>query len=205
MILMRSGEPRLTRVFCLCVFGCGVAQELRATNETLRTLQMQLEKAIHTPSPSSSTYKAIMETKDARISNLEREVALLERELQRRALPLPLRATSLTGDSALSGSAAALLLGSPATAATAAAALMAAVPPPPAPASLPGLQLAPPLPPPLPTIPPLPSLPLSLPQPFTVLTPVPMSHKHDTSFKRQVSFLLNNVQVRKDGKVTVIM
>lgn len=134
----------------MCVWLC---QELRATNETLRTLQMQLEKAIHTPSPSSSTYKAIMETKDARIATLEREVALLEREMQ--------RAIVRESGSAL------FLAGSPLV-----------------PFHTDALGA-----------PPLPLPPASLPPP----------PKHDTSFKRQVSFLLNNVQIRKDGKVTVIM
>lgn len=113
---------------------------------------MQLEKAIHTPSPSSSTYKAIMETKDARIATLEKEVALLEREIQR----------SIVRDS---GSA--LFLGSPLV-----------------PVATDAIG-----------VPPLPLPPV----------PIPPPPKHDTSFKRQVSFLLNNVQIRKDGKVTVIM
>lgn len=132
----------------LCVWLC---QELRATNETLRTLQMQLEKAIHTPSPSSSTYKAIMETKDARIATLEKEVALLEREIHR----------------SFRDSGSALFVGSPLV-----------------PVAMDATG-APPLP-----LPP---------------APIPPPPKHDTSFKRQVSFLLNNVQIRKDGKVTVIM
>lgn len=55
-------------------------QELRAANETLRTLQTQLELV---PSPSSSTIKVLMDTKDARIATLEREVNLLEREVER--------------------------------------------------------------------------------------------------------------------------
>lgn len=153
----RHGRRCLSDPCLLCVWLC---QELRATNETLRTLQMQLEKAIHTPSPSSSTYKAIMETKDARIANLEKEVALLERELQR----------TIVRDS---GSA--LLLGSPAPLVLAAPTDAIGAPPPP---------LSLPLQPVMPVLPP---------------------QKHDTSFKRQVSFLLNNVQIRKDGKVTVIM
>lgn len=164
-------HPRPTSLSpTLCVWLC---QELRATNETLRTLQMQLEKAIHTPSPSSSTYKAIMETKDARIATLEKEVALLEREIQRAML-------RESGSSLYLAT-----LGSP----------LVSAPPPPLPMvpSLP-LSLAMPLHMHLPPLPPLPA---------PITTPVP---KHtDTSFKRQVSFLLNNVQIRKDGKVSVIM
>lgn len=66
-------------------------QELRAANETLKTLQSQLELV---PSPSSSTVRILMDTKNARIATLEREVALLEREVHRLGggpppLPLP--------------------------------------------------------------------------------------------------------------------
>lgn len=57
-----------------------VVQELRAANETLRTLQKQLELV---PSPSSSTVRVLLDTKDARIATLEREVTLLEREVER--------------------------------------------------------------------------------------------------------------------------
>lgn len=55
-------------------------QELQAANETLRVLQSQLELV---PSPSSSTVKVLLDTKDARIATLEREVALLETEVDR--------------------------------------------------------------------------------------------------------------------------
>lgn len=55
-------------------------QELRAADETLRTLQVQLELV---PSPSSSTVKVLLDTKDARIATLEREVQVLEREVER--------------------------------------------------------------------------------------------------------------------------
>lgn len=55
-------------------------QELQAANETLRTLQSQLELV---PSPSSSTLHLLLDTKNARISTLEREVRLLEREVER--------------------------------------------------------------------------------------------------------------------------
>lgn len=55
-------------------------QELRAANETLKALQSQLELV---PSPSSSTVRILMDTKNARIATLEREVALLEREVER--------------------------------------------------------------------------------------------------------------------------
>lgn len=80
-----------------CIF-CLLIQELKATNETLRALQMQLEKAFHSQSsggPSNSTLTAILETKDARIATLEKEVSLLEHELDRlretgaRVSPLP--------------------------------------------------------------------------------------------------------------------
>lgn len=55
-------------------------QELQAANETLRTLQTQLELV---PSPSSSTVRVLLDTKDARIATLEREVRLLEGEVER--------------------------------------------------------------------------------------------------------------------------
>lgn len=55
-------------------------QELQAANETLRTLQNQLELV---PSPSSSTLNVLLDTKDARIATLEREVRLLEGEVER--------------------------------------------------------------------------------------------------------------------------
>lgn len=61
-------------------------QELKATNETLRALQMQLEKAFQNQNsggPTNSTLTAILETKDARITTLEKEVKLLEQELDR--------------------------------------------------------------------------------------------------------------------------
>lgn len=61
-----------------------VLQELQAANETLRTLQAQLELV---PSPSSSTIKVLLDTKDARIATLEREVHLLEQEVDRLAPP----------------------------------------------------------------------------------------------------------------------
>nr|CAI5831357.1 unnamed protein product [Callosobruchus analis] len=55
-------------------------QELQAANETLRTLQTQLELV---PSPSNSTMRVLLDTKDARIATLEREVRLLEGEVDR--------------------------------------------------------------------------------------------------------------------------
>lgn len=61
-------------------------QELKATNETLRALQLQLEKAFQNQNfggPTNSTLTAILETKDARIATLEKEVNLLEQELDR--------------------------------------------------------------------------------------------------------------------------
>lgn len=105
----------------LVTAGCSLfVQELQAANETLRTLQNQLELV---PSPSSSTVRVLLDTKDARIATLEREVRLLESEVER-----------LGGGTH---------------------------PPPPAPADSP----------------------MVLP------------------FKRQVSFLLNDVQIGKDGSV----
>lgn len=65
---------RVTAAFQLSV------QELRAANDTLRSLQSQLELV---PSPSSSTVRVLLDTKDARIATLEREVDLLEREVHR--------------------------------------------------------------------------------------------------------------------------
>lgn len=55
-------------------------QELQVANETLRVLQSQLELV---PSPSSSTVRVLLDTKDARIATLEREVILLESEVER--------------------------------------------------------------------------------------------------------------------------
>lgn len=110
-----------------------MVQELKATNETLKTLQKQLERALHGQTlqqlgPGTSTVTAILETKDARIANLEREVALLEAELPTRPSSSPLPAD-----------------------------------------------------------------------------PLLFYSKHDPSFKRQVSFLIDNVQVKKDGQMNFIM
>jgi len=64
-------------------------KELKSTNEALRALQLQLEKAYQSNlqstilNPPNSTLTAILETKDARIATLEKEVALLEQELDR--------------------------------------------------------------------------------------------------------------------------
>lgn len=69
----------------LCMFWLSI-QELKATNETLRALQLQLEKAFQNQNsggPTNSTLTAILETKDARIATLEKEVKLLEQELDR--------------------------------------------------------------------------------------------------------------------------
>lgn len=100
-------------------------QELQAANETLRTLQNQLELV---PSPSSSTLNVLLDTKDARIATLEREVRLLEGEVER------------LGGGTQPPSLAAVLTAEP-----------------------------------------------------TLALPMPL--------KRQVSFLLNNVQIGKDGSV----
>lgn len=75
------------------------------------------------PSPSSSTVRVLLDTKDARIATLEREVDLLEREVER---------------------------------------LGGGRPPPPT---------------------------------------APLEAPHVAPFKRQVSFLLNDVQIGKDGSV----
>lgn len=75
-------------------------QELQAANETLRTLQNQLELV---PSPSSSTLNVLLDTKDARIATLEREVRLLECEVERLGggtLPPPMAPITM-GESAL--------------------------------------------------------------------------------------------------------
>ncbi|XP_050680533.1 ELKS/Rab6-interacting/CAST family member 1-like isoform X6 [Leptidea sinapis] len=60
-------------------------QELKSTAETLRALQMQLERALSAaglPGGSTgATLTAVLETKEARIATLERQVALLESEL----------------------------------------------------------------------------------------------------------------------------
>lgn len=151
---------------------------------------MQLEKAIHTPSPSSSTYKAIMETKDARIATLEKEVALLEREIQRYIAKESGSSLHLfNAGSPLFPAAFAI---TPSAMPSAVSRQMMTTPLPPL------LPLPAPMPPPIPPPPPLPQSSI-----FQSQTP---HLKHtDTSFKRQVSFLLNNVQIRKDGKVTVIM
>jgi len=64
-------------------------QDLKATNDNLKALQMELEKAYQTQNvgvASSGTLTAILETKDARIATLEKEVGLLEQELDRMRL-----------------------------------------------------------------------------------------------------------------------
>jgi len=71
---------KLARSLSKCPVTVLVLQELQAANETLRTLQSQLELV---PSPSSSTIKVLLDTKDARIATLEREIRLLEREIER--------------------------------------------------------------------------------------------------------------------------
>lgn len=64
-------------------------QDLKATNDNLKALQLELEKAYQTQNAgvtSSGTLTAILETKDARIATLEKEVGLLEQELDRMRL-----------------------------------------------------------------------------------------------------------------------
>lgn len=64
-------------------------QDLKATNDNLKALQMELEKAYQTQNvgvASGGTLTAILETKDARIATLEKEVGLLEQELDRMRL-----------------------------------------------------------------------------------------------------------------------
>jgi len=78
--------------FCenTCFFVCDLTtQDLKATNDNLKALQMELEKAYQTQNvgvSSSGTLTAILETKDARIATLEKEVGLLEQELDRMRL-----------------------------------------------------------------------------------------------------------------------
>lgn len=73
-----------------CFFFCdSTTQDLKATNDNLKALQMELEKAYQTQNvgvASSGTLTAILETKDARIATLEKEVGLLEQELDRMRL-----------------------------------------------------------------------------------------------------------------------
>lgn len=81
--LLHRPVPSLSHS-CVCS-----QKELKSTNESLKLLQKELEKAyeqgghaganLHT----NSTLMAILETKDARISTLEKEVDLLEKELAR--------------------------------------------------------------------------------------------------------------------------
>ncbi|XP_043474487.1 ELKS/Rab6-interacting/CAST family member 1-like isoform X2 [Leptopilina heterotoma] len=133
-------------------------QELKATNETLKSLQTQLELAYATTAssgtavtgsggsigsmgsgtillggsvavpggvPGSTTLTAILETKDARIQTLEKEVLLLECELQRikecggRLREQLLRATAVpSGTTGPTTSSAGILFGGPSTAFT---------------------------------------------------------------------------------------
>lgn len=178
----REARPQWPRPPLSCV------QELRAANETLLSLQKQLELV---PSPSSSTIKVLLDTKDARIATLEREVDLLERELER----------------AESQSALAM-----------AAATTYHYPPTYLPLST-GFQSYPsaitptisqmvqpilPQPAPLRTHPSLPSL-LHPTTPTHLEAALPSATTQQprptTPLKRQVSFLLNDVQVGKDGTV----
>lgn len=68
-------------------------QELKATADTLRALQVQLERALAAaglPGGSAgATLTAVLETKEARIATLERQVALLESELAALVSPPP--------------------------------------------------------------------------------------------------------------------
>ncbi|CAH2242252.1 jg25185 [Pararge aegeria aegeria] len=68
-------------------------QELKATADTLRALQVQLERALAAaglPGGSAgATLTAVLETKEARIATLERQVALLEGELAALGSPPP--------------------------------------------------------------------------------------------------------------------
>lgn len=68
-------------------------QELKATADTLRALQAQLERALAAaglPGGSAgATLTAVLETKEARIATLERQVALLESELAALVSPPP--------------------------------------------------------------------------------------------------------------------
>lgn len=143
-------QPRVTLLLL-------VIKELKATNETLKSLQTQLELAYATTAssgtavtgsggsiggmgsgtilggsvavpggvPGSTTLTAILETKDARIQTLEKEVLLLECELQRikecggRLREQLLRATAVpSGTSGPTTSSAGILFGGPSTAIT---------------------------------------------------------------------------------------
>lgn len=83
-------KPLCVLFFCFILCVCGsTTQDLKATNDNLKALQMELEKAYQTQSAgvaSSGTLTAILETKDARIATLEKEVGLLEQELDRMRL-----------------------------------------------------------------------------------------------------------------------
>lgn len=149
---------------------------------------MQLEQALQTQTGgmfghqviSNSTLTAIMETKDARIATLEKEINLLETELERaRISALSLRESLLLSSP--------IITQQPLSALTPlqlfSAELSSRMPPEP-------------VPPPAPALPPLPA---------PALVSAPSYNRQETNLKRQVSFLLNNVQIRKDGKMTVIM
>lgn len=96
-------------------FKSAYIQELKSTNETLKMLQKELEKAYeHSRNVGSgpagcniytnSTLTAILETKEARITTLEKEVDLLEKELSRIREYTHFSATALGGTaSALGG------------------------------------------------------------------------------------------------------
>lgn len=66
---------------------------MKATADTLRALQAQLERALAAaglPGGSAgATLTAVLETKEARIATLERQVALLESELAALGSPPP--------------------------------------------------------------------------------------------------------------------
>ena len=144
-------QPRVTLLLL-------VIKELKATNETLKSLQTQLELAYATTAssgsavagsgsgsgcsigglgsgtmlggsvavpggvPGSTTLTAILETKDARIQTLEKEVMLLEAELQRikecggRLREQLLRATAVPSGTSGPSTAAGILFGGPSSA-----------------------------------------------------------------------------------------
>lgn len=88
-ISVSRDKARFCENTCFFFFVIQTTQDLKATNDNLKALQMELEKAYQTQNvgvSSSGTLTAILETKDARIATLEKEVGLLEQELDRMRL-----------------------------------------------------------------------------------------------------------------------
>lgn len=91
--LLLSGPPSVRRRAAAAADRLACWQELKATADTLRALQTQLERALAAaglPGGSAgATLTAVLETKEARIATLERQVALLESELAALVSPPP--------------------------------------------------------------------------------------------------------------------